>query len=167
MSTTFAAAAARWPNPGLDMLVEQTAASGTLHASTSYPSALDGADVSLVCVGTPSTARGATDLFYVRRAVDDIVGAIQLVTPPPSGHHSVIIRSTVPPGTVEEVVIPALVHGLEPSTALNGADVAVVSSTDPAVCAALLAAPPRRLLDLSGRLGYEVESLPGYEGIGW
>jgi GDP-mannose 6-dehydrogenase len=51
--------------------------------------------------------------------------------------------------------------------ALNGADVAVVSSTDPAVRTALLAAPPRRLLDLSGRLGNEVESLPGYEGIGW
>ena len=55
----------------------------------------------------------------------------------------------------------------EPGAAFNGADVAVVSSTDPAVRAALLAAPPRRLLDLSGRLGNEVESLPGYEGIGW
>jgi GDP-mannose 6-dehydrogenase len=55
----------------------------------------------------------------------------------------------------------------EPGAALEGADIAVVSSTDTAVRAALLAAPPRRLLDLSGRLGPEVESLPGYEGIGW
>ena len=33
--------------PGLDALVEQAVAGGTLHASTSHLSALDGADVSL------------------------------------------------------------------------------------------------------------------------
>ena len=98
--------------PGLDALVGQTVASGTLHASTSYLSALDGAGVSLVCVGTPSTARGAADLLHVRRAVDDIARAIKVVAPSPFGHHSVIIRSTVPPGTVEEVVVPALTRGL-------------------------------------------------------
>ena len=107
--------------PGLDALVEQTVAVGTLHASTSYLSALDGADVSLVCVGTPFTARGAADLFYIRRAVDDIVAAIKLVTPPPSGHHSVILRSTVPPGTVEEVVVPALTRGLASTEIAVGA----------------------------------------------
>jgi GDP-mannose 6-dehydrogenase len=107
--------------PGLDALVEQTVASGTLRASTSYLSALEGADVSLLCVGTPSTARGAADLFYIRRAVDDIVAAIKLVTPPPSGHHSVIIRSTVPPGTVEGVVVPALTRGLASTEIAVGA----------------------------------------------
>src|SRR5580704_17236197 len=71
--------------PGLDALVEQAVAGGTLHASTSYRNALDGADASLVCVGTPSTARGAADLFYVRRAVDDIVEALRLAAAPPSG----------------------------------------------------------------------------------
>ena len=55
----------------------------------------------------------------------------------------------------------------EPGDALQGADVAVVSSVDPAIRAALLEAPPRHLLDLNGRLGQEIESLPGYEGIGW
>ena len=107
--------------PGLDALVEQTVAAGRLRASTSYLSALDGADVSLVCVGTPLMARGAADLSYVRRAVDDIVAAIKLVTPPPSGHHSVIIRSTVPPGTVDEVVVPALTLGLAGTEIAAGA----------------------------------------------
>jgi len=107
--------------PGLDALVEQTVAAGRLRASTSYLSALDGADVSLVCVGTPSMARGAADLFYIRRAVDDIVAAIKLGTPPPSGHHSVIIRSTVPPGTVDEVVVPALTLGLTGTDIAAGA----------------------------------------------
>jgi GDP-mannose 6-dehydrogenase len=58
-----------------------------------------------------------------------------------------------------------LVH--EPSEALRGADVAIVSATDHAVLEALLLSPPRHLIDLSGRLGSEVESLPGYEGLGW
>jgi GDP-mannose 6-dehydrogenase len=83
--------------PGLDELVTQALAAGTLHATTSCTEALDGADVSVVCVGTPSTAQGATDLSYVRRAVDHIVEALRVVKPPPSRHHSVVIRSTVPP----------------------------------------------------------------------
>jgi GDP-mannose 6-dehydrogenase len=97
--------------PGLSELVAQVVAGGTLHATTSCAEALDSADMSLVCVGTPSMARGATDLTYIRRAVDDIVAAMGTVSPPASGQHSVVIRSTVPPGTVESVVIPALAAG--------------------------------------------------------
>jgi GDP-mannose 6-dehydrogenase len=98
--------------PGLDALVAQTVAAGTLHATNSCADALDQADLSLVCVGTPSAARGGTDLSYVRRAVDDIVAAMRVVRPPASCQHSVVIRSTVPPGTVEDVVMPALTDGL-------------------------------------------------------
>jgi GDP-mannose 6-dehydrogenase len=98
--------------PGLGALIAETVTGGTLHATTSCAEALDGADVSLVCVGTPSAARGGTDLFYVRRAVDDLVAALRAGRPSASGHHSMVIRSTVPPGTVNEVVIPALTEGL-------------------------------------------------------
>ena len=98
--------------PGLDALVSRTVADGRLRATTSCADALDRADVSLVCVGTPSAARGGTDLSHVRRAVDDIVAALRVVAPPASGRHSVVIRSTVPPGTVENVVTPALTDGL-------------------------------------------------------
>ena len=94
--------------PGLDALVAEVVASGFLHATTSCYQALEQAEVSLVCVGTPSTPRGAADLTYVRRAVDDIAAALRTATPPAAGHHSVVIRSTVPPGTVEDVVTRAL-----------------------------------------------------------
>jgi len=101
---------------------------------------------------------------------------------------SVVTRSTVPPGTVEDLVIPALtgrlagtgltiggaklpdlgqLHAHQPSEALRGADAAIVSASDDAVRDALRTSPPRHLIDLSGRLGSEVESLPGYEGPGW
>jgi GDP-mannose 6-dehydrogenase len=98
--------------PGLDALVAQAVAGGTLHATTSCADAFDETEISLVCVGTPSTARGGTDLAYIRRAVDDIAAALRVARPPASGHHSVVIRSTVPPGTVEDLVLPALTSGL-------------------------------------------------------
>jgi len=100
--------------PGLDALVSQVVTDGSLCATTSCTKALQQTEVSLVCVGTPSAARGSTDLFYVQRAVHDIVGALSVVAPPASGRHSIIIRSTVPPGTVEEVVSP-IAAGLEGS----------------------------------------------------
>jgi len=98
--------------PGLDALVSRAVADGRLQATTSCADALDQADVSLVCVGTPSEARGATDLSHLRRAVDDLVAALRVVTPPSSGRHTVVIRSTVPPGTVENMVTPTLTDGL-------------------------------------------------------
>jgi len=98
--------------PGLDPIVAQVIAAGTLHATTSCAEALDGADISLVCVGTPSTPRGATDLSHIRNAVGDIVAGLRACRRAESGKHSVVIRSTVPPGTVEELVAPALAAGL-------------------------------------------------------
>ena len=54
-----------------------------------------------------------------------------------------------------------------PQEALQGSDVAVVATTDPEVLGALRASPPGRIMDLSGRLGRELERVPGYEGVGW
>ena len=69
--------------------------------------ALEGADVSLLCVGTPSKASGGTNLTYLKRAVADIRDALDIATPPASGFHAVVVRSTVPPGTGDDVVRPA------------------------------------------------------------
>jgi GDP-mannose 6-dehydrogenase len=98
--------------PGLDAIVAQTVADGSLHATSSCVEALDRADISLVCVGTPSTDRGAADLSHIRHAVEDIGEGLRLGGRPSSGRHSVVIRSTVPPGTVEGVVAPALAAAL-------------------------------------------------------
>jgi GDP-mannose 6-dehydrogenase len=54
-----------------------------------------------------------------------------------------------------------------PHQALAGSDTAVVATSDAGVIAALAAAKPPCVVDLIGCLGAEVESLPGYEGIGW
>jgi GDP-mannose 6-dehydrogenase len=54
-----------------------------------------------------------------------------------------------------------------PQEALQGSDVAIVATSDPEVLAALRDCTPEHLMDLSGRLGTELERVPGYEGVGW
>jgi GDP-mannose 6-dehydrogenase len=107
--------------PGLDDLVERAVEAGKLHATTSCADAIAGSEASLVCVGTPSTSRGATDLSHIKHAVADIAAALRVVGPPASGRHSVVIRSTVPPGTVDGIVRPALTVGLAGTAVAIGA----------------------------------------------
>jgi GDP-mannose 6-dehydrogenase len=92
--------------PGLDDLVADGVFTGALQATTEAAEALDGADVSLLCVGTPSTPQGSSDLGYLRRALTDIRAALEVAGPPASGFHAVVVRSTVPPGTGDEIVAP-------------------------------------------------------------
>ena len=96
--------------PRIDDLVRTAVAGGRLQATTDARLALEQADVSLICVGTPSLPRGDTDLTYIRRALSDLRDAMTVATPPASGIHSVVIRSTVPPGTCASVVVPTFVE---------------------------------------------------------
>jgi GDP-mannose 6-dehydrogenase len=90
--------------PGIDDLVATAVKRGVLSATTDPVVALDRADVSLLCVGTPSKPQGGTDLVYLRRALDDIRRGLAVATPPASGFHAVVVRSTVPPGTGDDLV---------------------------------------------------------------
>ena len=94
--------------PGLDEIVAAAVASGRLIATSDPHLAIEHADVSLICVGTPSSPYGSTDLSYVLRAVKEIGQALVSTRRFESGFHGVVIRSTVPPGTVEGVVASAL-----------------------------------------------------------
>jgi GDP-mannose 6-dehydrogenase len=86
--------------PGIDDLIATAVGRGDLNATTDPVVALERADVSLLCVGTPSMPQGGTDLTYLQRALDDIREALAVVTPPASGFHAVVVRSTVPPAPV-------------------------------------------------------------------
>jgi len=63
-----------------------------------------GADVSLVCIGTPSNPNGSLNLTYIKRACQQIGEAIAART----RFHIVVMRSTMLPGTIEQTVIPTL-----------------------------------------------------------
>ncbi len=92
--------------PGLDELVAKAVEARTLHATTDPQVALDGADCALICVGTPSTEHGKVDLAHVQAAAEEIGRTLALA--PPRRRLCVIVRSTVPPGTVHGVVRHAL-----------------------------------------------------------
>jgi GDP-mannose 6-dehydrogenase len=88
--------------PGLETMVRESAASGRLTATTSTAEAIRDADVALICVGTPSERNGNLGLDQLRRATEDIAAASVGRTRP----LVVAVRSTVFPGTCEQVVMP-------------------------------------------------------------
>jgi GDP-mannose 6-dehydrogenase len=87
--------------PGLEQLVRENVAAGRLTASTGID-AIQDADIALVCVGTPSEKNGNLGLDQLRRVVQEIAGSLARRAKP----LAVAIRSTVFPGTCEEIVIP-------------------------------------------------------------
>lgn len=92
---------------GIAELVTQMVGSGRLRATTSVPDAVHATDISLVCVGTPSAANGALDLSYVERVCFEIGEALRSK----ATFHTIVIRSTVLPGTVHGVATPAIERG--------------------------------------------------------
>jgi len=107
--------------PGVTDLIAASARSGRLRATTSALDAVEHADLSLICVGTPSGSLGRTDLSYVEKVGLEIRQAMALVEPPERGFHAVVVRSTVPPGTVDGLVTPLFSdppYGWEVGTAM-------------------------------------------------
>ena len=90
--------------PGLEKLVKENVAAGRLRASTSLEDALRNAEIALVCVGTPSEKNGNLGLDQLRRVMAEMAGLIRSRPTP----LIVAIRSTVFPGTCQEIVMPAL-----------------------------------------------------------
>jgi GDP-mannose 6-dehydrogenase len=89
---------------GLEPLIAEAAAAGRLTATTRIADAMAGAELVLVCVGTPSAADGGLDLGHVKRAAAEVGAAI----PRAGGFPIVVFRSTMLPGSVEGELAPVL-----------------------------------------------------------
>jgi GDP-mannose 6-dehydrogenase len=78
--------------------------SGRLRATDNQDDAIRKTELSFVCVGTPSQANGNLDLTHMRRVCELIGAALKNK----SARHTVVIRSTILPGTMRQIVIPTL-----------------------------------------------------------
>jgi UDPglucose 6-dehydrogenase len=87
---------------GLEPLLKRNL--GTrLHATTNLTAAVTSSEIAFICVGTPSRSDGSIDVSFVREAAEQIGAALAAT----AGFHAVIVKSTVVPGTTDEVVRPA------------------------------------------------------------
>ena len=87
---------------GMIDLMAAAAASGRVEVTNDTRQAVLGSDISLICVGTPSAANGSQDQSAVLRLAADIGKVIRDKAAP----HVFVFRSTLVPGTVEDVIRP-------------------------------------------------------------
>ena len=90
--------------PGLGELLAQGIQNGRLRGTTNFASAIRESDLSMLCVGTPSKKNGDLELNYIEAVCREIGAVLRDKT----SRHTIVVRSTVLPGTRRNVVIPTL-----------------------------------------------------------
>jgi GDP-mannose 6-dehydrogenase len=90
--------------PGLAEIIKSSVDNKYLQATTDIRQAITETDLSLICVGTPSKANGSLDLTSIDRVSFQIGAALKDI----DRYYSVVVRSTVLPGTTENLVLSNL-----------------------------------------------------------
>ncbi|MDK2891865.1 UDP-glucose/GDP-mannose dehydrogenase family protein [Methanohalophilus sp.] len=88
---------------GLEDLMQEHVGKNLI-ATSDYEYAVQNTDISFICVGTPSGDDGGIDLSIVGAASKSLGSAIATK----KGYHVVVVKSTVVPGTTEDVVLPLI-----------------------------------------------------------
>ena len=88
----------------LDELIKSGVESKKLKAVSNTTEAILQSEISIICVGTPSKENGDIDLKYIKSAAQEIATALKQK----NSFHIVSMRSTVMPGTGENIVIPTI-----------------------------------------------------------
>lgn len=92
--------------PHIDQLVADVWRSGRLRGTSDLKAAVADTDMTFVCVGTLRNADGSQDISAVENVVQSIGEAIARK----KAFHSVVIRSTVVPGTTRNHILKLLEH---------------------------------------------------------
>ena len=90
--------------PGLEKLLARGISNGHIRVISDSENAVLETDISFVCVGTPSKKDGSCDLKYLRTVSRQIGKALAKK----NKYHVVVFRSTIPPGTTRNVLLPIL-----------------------------------------------------------
>lgn len=88
----------------LGELTAEVVAAGDLTVTADAVHAVGDSDITLVCVGTPSAPGGGLSTTFLEQVTDDIGAALAVK----EGWHVVVYRSTMVPGTCENLLIPRL-----------------------------------------------------------
>lgn len=83
----------------IDHIIHKAHKDGKINATTCVDEAINNTDISIICVGTPSSPQGHLDLSYIYRTAEGIGEALK----EKDSFHIVVIRSTVLPGTNHKV----------------------------------------------------------------
>jgi len=78
--------------------------SDRIYATMDYSYAVSNSESTFVCVGTPSKADGSLDTRYIESAGENLGRALS----GKKGPHTVIMKSTVLPGTTENILAPII-----------------------------------------------------------
>lgn len=89
---------------GVGDLILDAVTQGRLRATAHAEEAIADSDLALICVGTPSRKNGSLDAEAVVNVAHEIGARLRDRSEP----YTVVLRSTVLPGTMREKVIPAL-----------------------------------------------------------
>lgn len=89
---------------GMVDLMQQVVVSGRVKVTQNAEAALQGSNLSFICVGTPSAPNGSQDQSAILHLVHQLGAALRKKT----ATHVFVFRSTLVPGTVEEVIVPIL-----------------------------------------------------------
>jgi GDP-mannose 6-dehydrogenase len=90
----------------IDDLIASAVREGRLSATQDVEYAVMNSDVSLISVATPSKANYSPDLS----SVDEVIRSIGQILRKKEGPHVVVLRSTIPPGTTENRILPILLE---------------------------------------------------------
>lgn len=88
-------------------LVAAMVSAQRLRAVSTAAAAIADSELAIVCVGTPSAPTGKPNLEYVERVAGEIGSALRNE----STYHTIVVRSTVLPGSMESLVKPAISKG--------------------------------------------------------
>lgn len=91
--------------PGVPELVAEARARGLLTASTALGPEVAGCELVIVCVGTPSAVDGSHNMTHIAEVTRQLA---ELMKSHPDARLTAAYRSTIRPGTIDELIQPIL-----------------------------------------------------------
>lgn len=90
--------------PELELMLKKVLNNGKLRVVVGREAAVSNSDITFITVGTPSLPDGSADLTFLEATAKEI----GVVLEQKKGYHLVVVKSTVPPGTSENLVKPII-----------------------------------------------------------